>query len=143
MLTARYALTNLPDQRIGFDNDLTTPRRVDTATGINSGNWTAFRSKPRRDEFDVKLNTYLAGNVVNNNLSVGVQFIRNRIWRAMVEPGGVVYSDVNGRPDQATLSPPNIDAAQYNAQVAWAENEMTFRRRLTIRLARASIGSRG
>ncbi|MGH9140990.1 MAG: hypothetical protein ACRD2I_07600, partial [Vicinamibacterales bacterium] len=134
VLTARYALTNLPDQRIGFNNDLTTPRRVDTATGINSGNWTAFRSKPRRDEFDVKLNTYLAGNSVNNNLSVGAQFIRNRIWRATVEPGGVVYSDVNGRPDQATFSPPNIDAAQYNAQVAWAENEMTFRRRLTIKM---------
>jgi hypothetical protein len=133
VLTARYALTNLPDQRIGFNNDLTTPRRVDSATGINSGNWTAFRSKPRRDEFDLKMNTYLAGSAVSNNLSFGAQFIRNRIWRATVEPGGVVYSDVNGRPDQATFTPPNIDAAQYNAQVAWAENEMTFRRRLTIK----------
>lgn len=134
VLTARYALTNLPDERIGFNNDLETPRRVDTATGINSGNWTAFQSTPRRDEFDAKLNTYLSGNSVNHNVSVGAQFIRNRIWRATVEPGGVVYSDLNGRPDQATFSPPSIDAAQYNAQVAWGEDEITFNRLLTIKL---------
>ena len=134
VLTARYALTSLPDQRIGFNNDLSTPRRVDSATGINSGNFTAFRSNPRRDEVDLKVNTYLAGSRVNNNLSFGTQFIRNRIWRATVEPGGVIYSDFSGKPDQATFTPPSIDAAQYNAQVAWAENELTFKRQLTIKL---------
>ncbi|HEY6895608.1 MAG TPA: TonB-dependent receptor, partial [Rhodanobacteraceae bacterium] len=134
VLTARYALTDLPDQRIGFNNDLTTPRRIDSATGINSGNYTAFRSKPRRDEVDAKLNTYLAGPRVNNNVSVGLQLIRNYIWRATVEPGGVVYSDLNSKPDQATFSPPSIDAAQYNAQVAWGEDEITFRRALTIKV---------
>jgi len=133
VLTARYALTDLPDQRIGFNNDLSTPRRVDSVTGINSGNFTAFRSKPRRDEVDVKLNTYLPGASIANNVSYGVQFIRNRIWRATVEPGGIVYSDFNGQPDQATITPPSIDAAQYNAQVAWGEDEITFRRRLTIK----------
>jgi carboxypeptidase family protein len=134
VLTARYALTNLPDQRIGFNNDLITPRRVDSATGINSGNFTAFRSKPRRDEVDVKMNTYLTAGGVANNVSYGLQFIRNRIWRATVEPGGIVYSDFNGQPDQATFTPPSIDAAQYNAQVAWGEDEITFRRKLTIKV---------
>jgi hypothetical protein len=134
VFTARYALTDLPDQRIGFNNDLTTPRRVDSATGINSGNATAFRSKPRRDEVDVKVNTYFAGRTVDNNLSYGLQFIRNRMWRATVEPGGVVYSDFNGQPDQATFSPPSIDAAQYNAQAAWFESELTFKRQLTIKV---------
>lgn len=134
VFTARYALTYMPDQRIGFNNDLTTPRRVDSATGINSGNWTAFKSEPRRDEVDVKLNSYFAGSHVDNNLSYGVQFIRNRIWQATQEPGGVIYSDFNGQPDQATFSPPRIDAAQYNAQVAWAESELTFRRRLTVKI---------
>jgi hypothetical protein len=134
VFTARYAITDLPDERIGFNNDLTTPRRVDSATGINSGNWTAFRSEPRRDEVDVKLNTYFSGATVDNNLSYGVQFIRNRDWRATVEPGGVIYSDFNGQPDQATFSPPNIDAAQYNAQAVWGESELTFRRQLTIKV---------
>jgi len=134
VLTARYALTDLPDERIGFNNDLTTPRRVDSATGINSGNFTAFRSKPRRDEVDAKINTYLPGDRAANNVSFGVQFIRNRIWRATVEPGGVVYSDFNSQPDQATFTPPSIDAAQYNAQVAWGEDEITFRRMLTVKV---------
>jgi hypothetical protein len=134
VLTARYALTDLPDERIGFNNDLTTPRRVDSATGITTANFTAFRSKPRRDEIDLKVNTYVAGSTVNNNLSFGTQFIRNRIWRATVEPGGVVYSDFGGQPDQATFTPPSIDAAQYNAAVLWGENELTFKRQLTIKV---------
>jgi hypothetical protein len=134
VLTARYALTDLPDQRIGFNNDLTTPRHVDSATGITTDNFTAFRSKPRRDEVDAKLNTYFAGTRVNNNVSVGLQFIRSYIWRATVEPGGVVYSDFNGAPDQATFTPPSIDAAQYNSQVVWGEDEITFRRQLTIKV---------
>lgn len=134
LLTARYAITDLPDQRIGFNNDLTTPRRIDSATGINSGNATAFKSNPRRDEFDVKMNTFFAGHSLDNNLSYGFQAIRNRIWRATVEPGGVVYSDFNGQPDQATFTPPSIDAAQYNAQALWGESELTFRRRLTVKV---------
>ena len=134
VLTARYALTDLPDQRIGFNNDLVTPRRVDSATGITTGNYTAFRSKPRRDEIDLKVNKYLTSTRVTHNVSVGLQFIRSYIWRATVEPGGVVYSDFNGKPDQATLTPPSIDAAQYNAQVAWGDDEITFRRRLTLKV---------
>lgn len=134
LLTARYAITDIPDQRIGFNNDLTTPRRIDTATGINSANATAFRSKPRRDEVDVKMNMFFPGSAVDNNLSYGVQVIRNRIWRATVEPGGVVYSDFNRQPDQATFSPPSIDAAQYNAQALWGESELTFSRRLTVKV---------
>ncbi len=134
LLTARYAITDLPDERIGFNNDLTTPRRIDSATGINSGNATAFRSTPRRDEVDVKANTFFAGSSVDNNLSYGLQIIRNRIWRATVEPGGVVYSDFSGQPDQATFTPPSIDAAQYNAQALWGESELTFRRQLTIKV---------
>jgi hypothetical protein len=133
LLTARYALTDLPDERIGFNNDLTTPRRIDSATGIRSGNATAFKSKPRRDEVDFKANTFFAGSSMDHNVSYGLQIIRNRIWRATVEPGGVVYSDFNGQPDQATFSPPSIDAAQYNAQALWGEDELTFHRQLTIK----------
>lgn len=134
VVTARYAITDIPDQRIGFNNDLTTPRRIDSATGINSGNATAFRSKPRRDEVDLKANTFFSGSSLDNNLSYGLQFIRNRIWRATVEPGGIVYSDFNGQPDQATFSPPSIDAAQYNAQAAWVESELTFKHALTVKI---------
>ena len=134
VFTARYAITDLPDQRIGFNNDLTTPRRVDSATGINSGNAEAFRSKPRRDEVDLKANTFFSGSSLDNNLSYGLQFIRNRIWRATVEPGGVIYSDFNGQPDQATFTPPAIDAAQYNAQAAWFESELTFKHEVTVKV---------
>jgi hypothetical protein len=45
----------------------------------------------------------------------------------------VVYSDFGGKPDQATFSPPSIDAAQYNSQVVWAEDEVTFGRQLTVK----------
>lgn len=45
-----------------------------------------------------------------------------------------MYSDFNGKPDQATFTPPSIDVAEYNAQVGWAEDEITFRRTLTIKI---------
>lgn len=133
VLTGRYALTNIPDERIGFYEDLTTPARIDAITGVASGNATAVRTKPRRDEVSVRVNTYFAGNRINQNVSFGAQFVRNRTFIYEVQPGGVIYSDLAGRPDQATFTPPSVQAAQYNAQALWAEDEVNLGRRLTLK----------
>jgi hypothetical protein len=133
VLSVRYALTNIPDKRIGFYNDLTTPARFDSFTGVSSKNAVATRTMPRRDEADVKVNTYRAGARVSQNVSFGVQLARNRTINYDVQPGGVVYSDLNGAPDQATFTPPSVQAAKYNAQGVWGEDEVTVGRRLTLK----------
>ena len=117
-----------------FNNDLTTPERRDTFTGVRSDNAGAFRSKPRRDEVSVKLNQYLPGDRVNHNISFGTQIARNRIFRFSVAPGGVVFFDFAGAPDQAEFKPPDTRAAKYNAQAFWAEDELTIGQRVTLKL---------
>ena len=133
VLTVRYGLTNIPDERISFNNDLITPERRDTFTGVRSDNAGAFQSKPRRDEVSAKLNTYLAGERVNQNISFGAQIARNRIFRFSVAPGGVVFFDFDGAPDEAVFTPADIRAAKYNAQGFWAEDEVNIGQKVTLK----------
>src|SRR6185295_6871529 len=133
VLSVRYSLTNFPDKRIGYYGSLTTPMRIDSVTGVTTGNALAYKSFPRRDEVDAKLSKYLAGARVNQNVSFGVQFMRNRYIEYDIQPGGVLYTDVNGAPDQATFTPPSTLAASYNGQALWAEDEITLGRRLTMK----------
>ena len=111
LLTVRYSLTNFPDKRIGFNDETTTPMRLDAVTGVQCCNALAYRSFPRRDEIDAKLNRYFSRSTFSQNVSGGVQFMRNSFAQYDIQPGGVLYTDVNGQPDQATFIPPSTQAA--------------------------------
>ena len=77
VLSVRYSLTNFPDKRIGFNDETTTPMRMDAVTGVQCCNALAYRSFPRRDEVDAKLNRYFSRSTFSQNVSGGVQFMRN------------------------------------------------------------------
>ena len=134
VLTARYALTNFPDKRLGYRESLTTPIHNDSVTGVQTGNTLAYKSHPRRDEVDVKVSKYVSGKRMNQNLSFGAQFVKNSYVEYDVVPGGVQFNDANGLPDQATFSGPSTLAASYNGQGIWGENELNFGHRVTVRL---------
>ena len=134
LLTVRYSLTNFPDKRIGFNDETTTPMRLDAVTGVQCCNALAYRSFPRRDEVDAKLNRYFSRSSFSQNVSGGVQFMRNSFAQYDIQPGGVLYTDVNGQPDQATFIPPSTQAAMYNARALWVEDEVTVNRRLTFKV---------
>jgi hypothetical protein len=133
VLTARYNVTMGASHRIGFFRDLTTPNRSDSASGVQSGNTNAHRFWPRRDEVSGKVNTYLSGTRVTHNIGYGAQISRNRDVFVQIEPGGVLYSDVNGAPDQATFVGPDGRGAISKAQGFWAEDEITFGGRVTVK----------
>lgn len=128
VLTARYGLTMGASRRIGFFRDLTTPNRTDASSGVQSGNTNAHRFWPRRDEVSAKLNTYVSGSRVSHNISYGVQISRNKDVFVQIEPGGILYSDLAGAPNQATFVGPDARGAISKAQGVWAENEMTMGR---------------
>jgi Carboxypeptidase regulatory-like domain/TonB dependent receptor-like, beta-barrel len=133
VLTARYALTMGASERIGFYRDLTTPNHTDTASGVQSGNTNAHRFWPRRDEVSAKFNTYKPGTRINHNLAFGVQISRNKDVFVQIEPGGVIYQDLNGAKDQALFVDADGRGAISKAQGVWAEDEITFGGRLTLK----------
>ena len=49
-----------------------------------------------------------------------------------VLPSGARYLDLNGQPDQAQLAPPSSYTASATSQGFWIEDELNFRRRLTL-----------
>ena len=128
LFTGHYNITQGGSNRIGFFEDLTTPQHRDQVTGIQTGNFTATRFRPRRDEVSAKLNTYLAGARVSHDMFYGVQISRNKDYRVDIQPGGVIYFDLNGQPDQAQFVGTDVRGAVSKAQGLWAENTMTVGR---------------
>jgi hypothetical protein len=128
MFTARYNISQGGGDRIGFFEDLTTPHRRDQVSQLQSGNTTARQFRPRRDEASVKVETHLRRARVEHNLSYGVQIARSRNYNVDIQPGGVIYLDLNGRPDQAQFVGPDVSGAVSSAQGVWTENETTIGR---------------
>ena len=128
VVTTRYNITQGGSNRIGFFEDLTTPQRRDQLTAVQSENFTATRFRPRRDEVSAKFGTYISGARANHTLSYGVQVSRSKNYRVDVQPGGVIYLDLGGQPDQAQYVGTDVRGAVSQAQGVWAENEMTMGR---------------
>ena len=62
-------------------------------------------SQPRRDDVNVKVNRYIAGERISHNLRFGAQIYRSQSLEGSVVPSGVRYLDLNGQPDQAEFTP--------------------------------------
>jgi hypothetical protein len=133
VLTARYALTKGASHRIGFFRDLATPNHTDAGSSVQSGNTNAHRFWPRRDEVSVKMNSYFSGSRISHNLAYGAQISKNKDVFVQIEPGGVIFRDLNSVPNQATLVGPDARGASSSAQGIWLEDELTLGDRLTIR----------
>ena len=128
VLTGRYNLTQGGSNRIGFYENLTTPQRRDQLTGVQTGNTTATRFRPRRDEVSVKFNTFISGARASHNIFYGVQISRSKNYRVDIQPGGAIFSDLGGQPDQAQFVGTDVRGAVSRALGVWAENEMTIGR---------------
>ena len=139
VLTARYSAFVMPDSFIGMgpqltQKDITTAARRDTFTSLDSGNRFngAEAGYPRRDEFALKLNQYIAGSRFTHNLRYGFQIRKNHTHQELVFPTGVRYFDFNGQPDEAEFRDPSSYGAQENAASIWAEDELNIGGRLTL-----------
>ena len=138
VLTARYLHQSIPYRYNGMGPNLNadtesleTPGHLDTFTGVSRNNYTAGPSQayqPIRDDVNVKLNHFVSGNHVDHNIRFGVQIARNLDRGQQVWPGGVLYLDFKGAPDQAQYQSPLVYAAESRSQGVWAEDELTMGR---------------
>ena len=138
VLTARYFHQSIPYGYNGMGPNLNadtesleTPGHLDTFTGVSRDNYTAGPSQayqPIRDDVNVKLNHFVSGSHVDHNIRFGVQIARNLDRGQQVWPGGVLYLDFKGAPDQAQYQSPLVYAAESRSQGVWAEDELTMGR---------------
>ena len=138
VLTARFLHLSIPygynglGPNLNADIDsLKTPGHRDTFTGVSRSNYTAGPSQayqPIRDDVNVKLNHFVSGSRIDHNIRFGVQIARNLDEGQHVWPGGVLYLDSNGAPDQAQYQSPLVYAAESRSQGVFAEDELTMGR---------------
>ena len=138
VLTARFFHQSIPygfnglGPNLNADTEsLQTPGHLDTFTGVSHSNYTAGPSQayePIRDDVNVKLNHFVSGSRVDHSIRFGVQIARNLDTGQQVWPGGVLYRDFNGAPDQAQYQSPLVYAAESRSQGVWVEDELTMGR---------------
>ena len=134
VLTAIYSRGLQRAWRESFTGDITTPRRQDTSTGVWSGPWLWHQQFPVRDQINVKVNQYLSGASVTQNLGYGVQIFQEKSHRADIATGGIVFFDFEGQPDEAELRPVDYRASRTRSQGFWVEDELTFGNRVTVKV---------
>ena len=116
-----------------LSGDFTSPIHNDSSTGIASGG-AASISNPFtwRHGQAVKLNRYLRSSRVEQDVRFGVQLEEAGNVSPGTLIGGVNYSDLGGKPDQATFREPFVSGGQYKSQGGWVEDQMTIAGRLTV-----------
>ncbi len=138
VLTARFFHQSIPYGYNGLGPNLNadaeslqTPGHLDTFTGVSRSNYTAGPSQayqPIRDDVNVKVNHFVSGSHMTHNIRFGAQIARNLDRGQNLWPGGVLYLDVKGAPDQAQYQSPLVYAAESRSQGVWAEDELTMGR---------------
>lgn len=115
--------------------DTTTPYRTDQVTGLACCGVQNFgRNNLGRHGQAAKLNRYIQGAGLTQDVRFGVQFEEASTDTANAFPSGVQYSDVGGRPDQATFRSPYVSGASYRSLGFWGEDQITMGARLTVTL---------
>ena len=120
--------------RSPVDASTVTPQRRDTDTGFRSEGTDSFgRNDLYRHGQIAKINRFIQGDTVSHDLGGGVQFEQGRDARFRANPGGIVFLDFAGLPDQAQVIEPDIRAGDIRSAGVWVEDSLTFDR-LTVKL---------
>jgi hypothetical protein len=118
-----------------LSGDLTTPRRTDNLTGLESeGASQLTATYHRRHEQAVKLERYIARPRVTHTVRGGVQHQRTHSYQRSAYPSNVQYYDFGGVPDYALFREPAVQGASSIQTGAWGEDQMTLGDRLTVSL---------
>src|SRR5262249_4479694 len=71
---------------------------------------------------------FFNGGRIGHDLRTGYQWERTNNFDASTFPSGVQYTDLGGKPDQATYRQPFVDGAESNAQGVWIDDQLTVSR---------------
>ncbi len=117
------------------NGDLVTPNHLDLATGIQSGGAQFIqRTHTFRNSQSVKLDHYIQGSGVSQQVRGGFQTERAYDRGEFAWPSGVQYQDLNGAPNQAQFRSPWRQGARFINLGFWAEDQLTIKQRLTLNL---------
>ena len=111
LFTGRYNITQGGSTGSGSSG---ISRRLNTATRVArtlEREFTATRFRPRRDEVSGKINTYISGPASATTCFTAFRFPATRTTVVDIQPGGVIYSDLSGQPDQAQFVGPDVRGA--------------------------------
>ena len=138
LLTVRATgwIDNYPTRQLDKNKTfaLTSPQRIDDDTGQRSEGIDNFgRNELYRQGQSVKINRFIQRDTMSHDLRGGVQLEQGNEARFFVAPGGVVFHDFAGLPDEIALIEPDLKGAQSRTFGAWAEDALTFDR-LTLNL---------
>jgi hypothetical protein len=130
--TGFFAL-NYPNKPL--TGDTTDSIHTDLLTGIACCGVATFNNQGiSRYGQSAKLDRFIQGGHVNQDVRFGVQFEEADYHSFTALPGGVNYLDLNGAPDEATFRSPAVNGAQYRSQGLWGEDQLTIANRLTLSL---------
>ena len=134
LLTVRgWGWTDPYPTRGVINDDVTTPQRRDNDTGFRTDGVDAFgRNELYRHGQIAKINRFIQGDAVSHELAGGVQLEQGRDARFRANPGGVVFHDFAGLPDEMQVIEPDIRAGNVRSWGVWAEDALTFDR-LTVK----------
>ena len=117
-----------------INDDRVSPQRRDTDTGFRTGGVDAFgRNDLYRHGQIAKINRFVQGDTVSHDIGGGIQFEQGHDATFRANPGGVVFLDFAGVPDEAQFIDPDIRAGHTNSFGVWAEDSLTFDR-LTVKV---------
>ncbi len=121
-----------------ISGDYVTSYHIDSLTGIACCGVQSLSNTPNGIHGQaIKVNRYVRTSRVEHDLRFGVQLSQQDTHTYGAIPSGVWYSDVGGRPDQATFRDPYSSGAASSSQGVWAEDQATFGGRVTL-----SVGAR-
>ena len=130
LLTARVSGRIIPhDYRDPLFGDRLTPNHSDALTGLQSGGLAQIdRREEGRHTVAAKLTRFVRSGRLDHDLRGGIQWERTNNFDASTYPSGVQYSDIGGRPDQATFRQPFVSGAEANSQGFWVDDQISGHR---------------
>jgi hypothetical protein len=113
---------------------VTDPQRIDDDTGVRSAGWDliAQNELSRWNQY-VKINRFYQGANVSHDLRGGLQLEQGHEGRFVAAPGGMVFHDFAGAPNELVVIETDVKGAQSRAIGLWVEDALTFDR-LTVNL---------
>ena len=136
LLTVRVSgwIDNYPTKAMTSTFPITSPQRIDDDTGVRSEGTDPIRQNfLDRHNPTVKINQFIQGDNVSHDLRGGVQFEFGGQARYATAPGGMVFHDFAGLPDELEVIPLDSSGSRARSYGLWVEDAVTFNR-LTLNL---------
>ena len=131
LLTVRVSgwIDNYPTKAMTGAFPPSSPQRIDEDTDVRSQGTDPIRQNfLDRHNPTVKINHFIQGETVAHDLRGGLQFEFGGEERFATAPGGLIFHDFAGMPDELKVVPLDARGANASSFGLWVEDALTFDR---------------